>query len=405
MNPTAPRGKNVFTTDGTVLLHLDFLVTGIVMTFLGPMLPILAARWSITDTRSGALIFVQFFTSMFGMLSSSILVQRLGYRITLIAGLVLMASGMVLLAFGPYLLGVVSVAILGFGYGITTPAGNLRTAELDPARSASALNVINAVWGIGAMSSPFLLAVAQKEHNPAWFLYGTAAALLLLLLIFLLVRFSPDTRAHIAQSHDQARGFWTSRTLPVICVLFFVYVGTETSFGAWTATYAHRLSPTEKTFWAVVPSFYWGALLIGRAAAPIFLKFRRATSVAMGGLTIAMLGGSALVGARGIFMVILGSVLAGLGLASIFPISVSLLTRWFGDSTRRASGPVFSSGNLGGAIVPWVVGAVSTHAKNLRMGFFVPLAGVTAMLVFYVISDASSAADSTLQIRRNRVAL
>lgn len=398
-------GKSLFTTDGKVLLHLDFLVTGIVMTFLGPMLPILAARWSISDTKSGALIFVQFFTSMFGMLLSSVLVQRLGYRITLIIGLVLMAAGMVLLASGPYLLGVISVAILGFGYGVTSPAGNLRTAELDPARSASALNVINAVWGIGAMSSPFLLAIAQKEHHPAWFLYGTAAALLLLLLIFLLVRFSPDTRAHVAASRDQAEVFWTSRILPVVCVLFFVYVGTETSFGAWTATYAHRVSPLEKTFWAVVPSFYWGALLLGRAAAPIFLRFKRATSVALGGLTIAMLGGAALVSARGIVTVIFGSILAGLGLASIFPISVSLLTRWFGDSARRASGPVFSSGNLGGAVLPWVVGVVSTHTGNLRFGFFVPLAGVATMLVFYVISDASSAANATLQIKRNRVAL
>jgi MFS transporter, FHS family, glucose/mannose:H+ symporter len=405
MSSIPPREKSAFTTDGTVLLHLDFLVTGIVMTFLGPMLPILAARWSITDAKSGALIFVQFFNSMFGMLLSSILVQRLGYRITLIIGLLLMASGMILLASGPYLLGVVSVAILGFGYGITTPAGNLRTAELDPARSASALNVINAVWGIGAMSSPFLLAMAQRQRHATWFLYGTALALLVLLMVFLWARFVPDTRAPVAHTPRPRDGLWTSRILAFVCVLFFVYVGTETSFGAWTATYAHRLSPTEKTFWAVVPSFYWGALLIGRAAAPIVLRFKRATSVAMGGLTIAMLGGTALVSARGIVGVIFGSILAGLGLASIFPISVSLLTRWFGDSARRASGPVFSSGNLGGAVVPWVVGVVSTHAGNLRLGFFVPLLGVVGMLAFYLISDASDAADASLQMKHNGVVL
>jgi FHS family glucose/mannose:H+ symporter-like MFS transporter len=405
MNSSPPRDKSVFTTDGTVLLHLDFLVTGIVMTFLGPMLPILAARWSITDAQSGALIFVEFFSAMFGMLLSSILVQRLGYRITLIVGLGLMASGVTLLASGPYLLGVVSVAILGFGYGITTPAGNLRTAELDPARSASALNVINAVWGIGAMSSPFLLAIAQKQRHPTWFLYGTALALLLLLFVFQLARFVPDTRAHVADAPRPSHGLWTSRTLAVICVLFFVYVGTETSFGAWTATYAHRLAPSEKTFWAVVPSFYWGALLIGRAAAPVALRFKPATSVAMGGLTIAMLGGTALVSARGIVGVMFGSILAGLGLASIFPISVSLLTRWFGDSARRSSGPVFSSGNLGGAVVPWLVGVLSTHAGNLRLAFFVPLLGIVAMLVFYVISDASQATNPSLRVKQNGIAL
>src|ERR1700738_4340516 len=184
-------------TNGIALIHVDFLLTGIVMTFIGPMLPILSARWSLTDARSGSLIFFQFFSSMLGMLLSGVLVQRVGYRLTLVAGALLMAGGMALLASGPWLLGIVAVCILGIGYGITSPAGNLRTAEINPARSASALNVINAVWGIGAMSSPFLVAVAQRAHHPAYFLYGTASALVLLLFALVLTRFVPDTHAHV----------------------------------------------------------------------------------------------------------------------------------------------------------------------------------------------------------------
>jgi FHS family glucose/mannose:H+ symporter-like MFS transporter len=386
-----PSSKRLpFTTSGTVLLHVDFLLIGIVMTFLGPILPILAARWQISDSKSGALFFAQFFSSMFGMLLSSVSVQRKGYRLTLMLGLAMMAAGMSLLAVGPYWLGVIAVCILGFGYGVTSPAGNLRTAELDPARSASALNVINAVWGIGAMLCALLLKVAQRAHRPSWFLHGTALALLALLVLFSLVRFDPDTRKQLTHRPRPANELWTSRMFPVICALFFVYVGTETSFGAWVATYAHRLSPAERTYWTIVPSFYWGALLIGRMLAPVLLRFRSATTVAIGGLTIAMLGGFVLVSASGIGQVILGSVLAGLGLASIFPISVSLLPGWFGGATRRASGPVFSSGNLGGAVVPWFVGVVSNSAGNLRLGFLLPLIGVTAMLAFYVVSNSSA---------------
>lgn len=380
--------KNLYTTNGTALLHVDFLLTGIVMTFLGPMLPLLAARWSISDEKSGALIFVQFMTSMFGMLLSSPSVHRFGYRITLMAGLFLMACGMFLLASGPYWFGLLSVGILGFGYGITTPAGNLRTAEIDPRRSAAALNIINAVWGVGAMSSPFLLALAQNAHRPNWLLYGTAIALLALLFILAIVRFDPDTRVVMGPSDRPRRAVWALRNLPLICALFFVYVGTETSFGAWLATYAHRLSPSEKTFWAIVPSFYWGALLAGRAIAPLILRFLQPTTVAVGGLSIALLGGVALVGAHGTRLVIFGSLLAGLGLASIFPISVSLLSNWFGPLTRGASGPIFSSGNMGGAMVPGVVGFVSTHLASLRAGFFVPLAGVAAMLLFYIVAPS-----------------
>ncbi|MBV8892394.1 MAG: MFS transporter, partial [Acidobacteria bacterium] len=249
-------------TRGTTLVHIDFLITGIVMTFLGPMLPALAARWSLNDNQSGALIFAQFFSSMFGMLLSGILVGRWGYRLTLMTGLVLMPCGMVLIAFGPWLEGMISICILGVGYGITTPAGNLRTAEVYRDQSASALNVINAVWGVGAMSSPFLLALALGAHKPWIFLFSTAAALLLLLLVFAVSRFHPDQRRKQSSSANPA-SLWATPVLPLVCLLFFVYVGTETSLGSWVAMYARRLSPPERSFSTITPSFFWGAILAG----------------------------------------------------------------------------------------------------------------------------------------------
>jgi fucose permease len=85
----------------------------------------------------------------------------------------------------------------------------------------------------------------------------------------------------------------------------------------------------------------------------------------------------------------IGSLLAGFGLASIFPISVSLFPRWFRNSARRASGVVFASGNMGGAVLPWLVGVISTHFGSLRLGFFVPLVAVTVMLVFYISQEVT----------------
>jgi MFS transporter, FHS family, glucose/mannose:H+ symporter len=390
MTSSTPSLRRIpYTTSGTVLLHVDFLLTGIVMTFLGPMLPILATRWSLNDSAAGALIFTQFLSSMFGMFLSGLLVERQGYRVTLTVGAVLMASGMTLLATGNYWTGLLSICILGFGHGITTPAGNLRTAELDPARSASALSVINAVWGIGAMGSPFLLAIAQKSHRTELFLYGTAVALMLLVLSLALSRFSPDSRKQVSLTSPAAGPMWSSPMLLLICALFFIYVGSETSFGGWAATYAHRIQPAENNWWPLAPSFFWGSLLAGRTLAAIALRFKPATLIAKIGLTLALVGGVTLVSAQNLQLVMIGAIFAGLGLASIFPISVSLLPVWFGDSARRASGAVFGSGNMGGAALPWVVGAVSTHFGSLRIGLLVPLLGVVAMIVFYFAGSAS----------------
>jgi FHS family glucose/mannose:H+ symporter-like MFS transporter len=384
------------TTRGTALLHLNFLLTGIVMTFLGPMLPILASRWAMSDAVSGRLYLTQFISSMFGMLSSAPVVRRHGYRFTFIVGLVLMAGGMALLASGPFSQGIVAVAVLGFGHGITTPAGNLRTADINPGRSASALNIINAVWGLGAMSSPLLLKIAT--HRPSWFLYGTAIALSALLLAHVLVRFVPDSHAEKSYLPNLARSVWRSRMLPVICILFFIYVGAETSFGGWVATYAHRVGLESSTFWTMAPSFFYGAMLVGRASAPLALKRLPEVRVAEIGLTLALLGGVTLVSARSMAPIVTGSFLAGVGLASIFPISVSLFPRWFSEDARRASGAIFASGNLGGAVLPWLVGVVSTYSGSLRLALFVPLLSVAAMLGFYLTNSSQvprSAAGAT----------
>jgi MFS transporter, FHS family, glucose/mannose:H+ symporter len=226
-------------------------------------------------------------------------------------------------------------------------------------------------------------------HQTSVFLFGTASALLVLLIALAVVRFEPDTRA-LATPPRPGHSVWESRWLPLICVLFFIYVGTETSFGGWIASYARRLDSGQHSFWAMMPSFYWGALLAGRALAPFALNFSRETTVAKIGLCLALVGGLAIVAAHGMGLLITGSVLAGLGLASIFPISVSLLPGWFGESANRASGAVFASGNTGGAILPWFVGAVSTRTGSLRFGFVVPLLGVAAMLLFYMTNGFSN---------------
>jgi fucose permease len=298
-----------------------------------------------------------------------------------------MATGMTVLGGASYWIGVVAVGILGAGHGITTPAGNLRTAEVNPQRSASALNVINAVWGIGAMSPSFLMDIARKLHHPAWFLYGTAIALVLLLLAFAVFPFVPDSNVPAIQSGVRRVGKWPNASmLMIVAAVFFLYVGAETAFGQWVATYAHRLEP-GRTLWTVMPSFFYGALLAGRMLAPFALRFAPETTVAATGLTLAFFGGLAVLGARGLSWIMVGSLLAGFGLASIFPISVSLFPRWFRDSARRASGPVFASGNMGGAVLPWLVGVISTHSGSLRLGFFIPLIAVSALLVFYLSQE------------------
>lgn len=361
------------------------------MTLLGPMLPILSARWSLNDAQAGYLFTAQFVSSMLGALLSGVLVERQGYRLTLVYGLILMAMGIAVLAHASWALGLASVCVFGAGFGFTSPAANLLIAQSSPRNSAAALNLLNSAWGVGAMSSPLLVATAQRSGHTSHFLYGLAAALLILAVGLGWVRFAVDARPASAEQSPRAAAIsvWNNRLVPIIAALFFIYVGTETCMGGWIASYARRLDSGSHTFWAVTPSFFWGALLLGRSSAPLVLRHLRETRLATAGVALAAFGIVVLLAAKTMAFVVIGASLTGLGLASIYPINVSLLSHWFGEVATRISGVVFSLGTLGGGVLPWLVGALSTRFGSLRAGFTVPLLGAVSMLVFYIMNENS----------------
>ena len=81
--------------------QIAFFPTGILTTLLGPMLPLLIARWALNDTQAGNLFLIQFLSSMIGVQLSGVLLSRLGFRPAFFSGLLLMAFGAATLYVGP----------------------------------------------------------------------------------------------------------------------------------------------------------------------------------------------------------------------------------------------------------------------------------------------------------------
>jgi FHS family glucose/mannose:H+ symporter-like MFS transporter len=371
------------------LVHAAFVLTGVMTTLLGPMLPVLSARWSLNDTQAGYLFTAQFATSIVGVALSSVLIQRYGYRLTLLLGLSFMALGCGVLAWASWMIGLASVCVYGAGLGLTIPTANLLIAEANPDKRAAALNLLNFSWGIGAVACPFVVAALQRLQRTVLFWYGMAAALALLAACFAWIRFTVDARQAKQSISGAGTSVWKSRYVPILGALFFVYVGTESSVGGWVASYARRIDPNSGAFWAMTPSFFWGALVLGRALAPALLRHMRETTLASAGLGLASLGVVVLLAAKTMSLVLVGASLAGFGLASVFPINIAMLTLWFGDMAARMGGLMFALAGLGGATLPWLVGALSNRFGSLKIGLMVPLLGATAMLTLYLANGRS----------------
>jgi fucose permease len=162
-------------------------------------------------------------------------------------------------------------------------------------------------------------------------------------------------------------------------VLVFVYVGTETSASGWLAAYVQRLESEAKVSWAISISLFWAGLISGRGAAPLFLRRVSEASLLLLTLPVALIGLVIILLCRNVLAVSIGAGIAGFGLAPIFPTVFALFTERLAERAAQLSWCVFVMSSIGGAMLPWLVGYVSSHWGELRMGLLIPLFGVILM--------------------------
>jgi fucose permease len=365
--------------------HAAFVPIGIVTVLLGPLLPILSARWSLNYLQAGSLFTAQFLGSTAGVFISGLLASRRGFRFAINAGLLVMAVGVGALAFSSLQWGLVCIFCDGIGLGLAIPAVNLLVAAINPERRSAALSRLNFSWSLGAVACPFIVAAAARVDHIALFLI-LLAGFLLLVFLGIVVMASSFVEPVQVQSEERAtaprtRGNW--QALVVLGALFFLYVGAENAFGGWIASYAKSLGTPSPTLPVMTPSFFYAALMLGRWSAPLALKRINEFGIATGGLSIASLGMAGLLLSRSMPSVVISVSVAGLGLAAVYPITISRLSQVFGPAAARVGSIVFTMASFGGAILPWVVGYCSHRFGDIRAGLAVPLVATVLMVTLY----------------------
>ncbi len=361
------------------VLHVGFVVTGIVTTLLGPMLPILISRWSLSDRRAGLFFTAQFCGSMVGVASLGWLIKR-GYRLTFVCGFGLIAAGVAGLSLDSNVASLAAAAVFGCGLGQALSATNLWVAEVARDRRVSALSILNLMWGIGAIACSPLVMLAQRHAATIWFLYAIAACSALTAVVLAGMNLQPGAPEKDEEQFRPARRENISpRSAVNLAGLFFLYVGSENSVAGWVASLTKRMSPNSGALWALTPMFFWGGLLAGRALIPLVPLRRSERTLLASGVTLATAGICFLLQARMFESVAICAAAAGLGLAGIYPILIAWLVKAFGERSRRIGAIMFALAGMGGATMPWLVGLISTRTGSLRAGLLVPLAGCMAM--------------------------
>jgi fucose permease len=371
----------------TFIVSAGFVLTGIVNTLIGPLLPILAVHWALSDAQAGYFFVAQFLGSIAGVSLSSFMIPRSGFRFTIGLSYVLMAVGVIGLQASEWRYALLGAVALGIGFGVAIPATNLFVSYTNPYRRASALSLLNFYWGLGAVFTPVAIYLATPRNHISLFL--TLLSVLLLCSTGSLAFASSENfsieKKEIGPSSQQSE--W--RFIVIVGAMFFLYVAIEATAGGWIATLAKRASATPNRQWIFAPSMFWGGLLAGRGLAPQMLQRFRERHIAIAGLMAAAMGICVLIIKPEWQWITAAGLVIGFGLSAVFPITVALLSRFQHIETARA-GPMFALAGLGGAIMPWLTGFVSTWSGSLRIGLTVPLIGTVILLWLHIIGNHAS---------------
>jgi MFS transporter, FHS family, glucose/mannose:H+ symporter len=373
-----------------LFMCFGFLLVGVVGTLLGPILPMLAAKWQVGDAEVSWLFVAQFSGGIIGSALSGRMIARVGLLRLLTYGYAATAAAVACLGVSSWAIGLLSVFCFGFTLGLTGPVISLLMAEVYPNRRAVALNVVGFAWALGAVAGPPMIALLARDGGLIRPLGGLAMMLLGVasLIAWRALVDSPSgsdlrdpNRKNPAHLDGSARRPWRSLYALLTGALIFLYVGTETATSGWIATYAQRLSAPTNEFGTMTPSIFWLGLLIGRAVAPAVLILVSEAALVLISLFIGGAGLLIILFGSNLVSVTLGVGVTGLGLAAIFPTTFAIFTRYFGALSSELTGSFFVVGGLGGALIPLLVGFVSGRTGDLRLGLLVPALGVAAMIV------------------------
>ncbi|GAC1430209.1 MAG: L-fucose:H+ symporter permease [Terriglobales bacterium] len=360
---------------------------------------------SIFDLSYAKVMLIQFafFSAYFVFsLPSGKVIEWIGYKKTMVAGLFTMGMGALLFipaASAPsFPLFLAALIVLAAGITALQVSANPYVAVLGPPETASSrLNLTQAFNSLGTTIAPylgglFILSAAPKSVNelrqlsasalqayrlqeassvklPYLGLGLIAIALGTVIALYKLpVIASADP--HEA-GHPVGTSIWKFRHLLLGAVGIFVYVGAEVSIGSFLVNYFSQpdIGNISEKVAAGFVSFYWGGAMLGRfIGSAILQRVRTGTVLGTAAIMACLLVCISMVSTGHVAM--WSIILVGLFNSVMFPSIFTSGIAGLGPLTGKGSS-IMVMAIVGGAILPVIVGAMADRV-GIHHSFIIP---------------------------------
>ena len=364
-----------------------FLVSGLLMAFLGAILP--AWRYHLqADFREVGDYFLSLNIGfLLSVGAAQLLLPRKGVKFVLIVANAVACGGFLFLAAvsppAATLWRMAGVLWIGIGAGLMN-AGIFQAIsplyQLDP---AATVNLAGVLFGLGCMLTAVLVA-------GTYFVYTVPSILILLALIpgfyagiCATTKFPREPLAQAVPLSQVLNDFRNPGAILFSLVLFFQF-GNEWSIAGWLPLFLIRRLGISPAASLIMLAVFWLALLVGRIVSQVVMKRINHGSLLIGSIMSALLGTIVLASTNNKFGSVMGILFVGAGYASIYPLVVEKIGHRFPYYHPGLYNGLFSLAITGGFLAPWTLGYMA-DAWGIQAVMLVPLLGTIMVFVLVLL--------------------
>jgi len=384
----AERPKAVWAVVGVCYLAMMALAIAINLlpVFLTTLSADLGGAAGLSAEQLGRIGAVTFGGLVLGILATGPLADRIGAKPFAVGGNLLIAAGLAVLGFAPgYDTVLIASFVMGLGAGSLDMILSPIVSAVQSERRTLAMNLLHSFYSIGAVATILLSSIALR-FDIGW--RTVSLALLPMPLVigaaFVVLRLP----AMVAETsvRTPTRTLITRPVFVVLMITIFLGGATEAGMAYWLPAYAEEtLGFTRWTAGMSLVGFSL-AMAVGRIGI-LFLPKRVSTITLMLGCCVltTILFPIASFGPTNTIALV-ACIAAGLTGSCLWPSTLAVSADKYPNGGATMFGLLAALGNLGGMVMPWIVGAIAdADGSSLRYGLLTatlcPL-GMIAMLLW-----------------------
>jgi FHS family glucose/mannose:H+ symporter-like MFS transporter len=363
---------------------IALLLFGIILITLGSILPLLTAKFTINDLSAGKLVSLLPIGILAGSLIFGPVVDRYGYKILLIATVVLSVIALEGLIFtNSFLILQISIFIIGIGGGILNGGGNALVADISKENKGANLSLLGVSFGIGALGMPLLLGILSKHYRYPAIISAICLFMLIGVIYIFLIPFPKPKQEH---GLPLKAGLKILKEPVLLLTGFFLFFesGMEALINNWTTTYLQgrlKVSP-EKALYAL--SFSIVGLTITRLLLGALLKKISSLLVLFISLLLVAAGSLILIYTASYGMAFTALIIIGAGFAAVFPVILGYIGQLYANLSGTAFSIALVIALTGNTLLNYLFGIITNRYSISSLPVLL-LACIICMLVLLIL--------------------